>query len=658
MKNLSLNTRLVLNFSIVAAIGMFLAGFLSYRYCYDQVYNLTIMDLTNRLKSIETSIQISNNENLDRQKRLSLKLKEKIFPRLGVDFAITKLQKVENQITHEKSEEIVPTFLIDDKAISNNDLVDKINEDTGSSATLFLKIRSGFLRMSTNVKRPDGTRATGTYIPLDSPVSKKILSGESFYGRAFVVSDWYITAYEPIFSKNHEVIGAFYVGTKETSQEQIKSYIKGQKILKTGYYYVLDNEGKMIIHPTLEGKNVFEQTDADGKYIFKDIIKGNSGVIEYRWKAADSTEIKDKTAIYFNFPLMSWHVVASFYTDEVKEGIYQLRTVIIGITLFSLLIMAIFIAWYAGRTSRLIDSVTNKITQTSKLINEQSSLISDVSVKLSDSSTKQASALEETASTLDEITATVQNNLATTRQSKSLSIDIQKITDHGFNVMKNLNASVNEVNQQNNLAKEEIQKSYHDIASIIELIHTVDEKTKVINDIVFQTKLLSFNASVEAARAGEQGKGFSVVAEEIGKLATMTGASAIQIQETLLNTSDKVKEIISSSEKRVIQALEASSKEIVKCSSISKEGIIALENITTNVTNSAESIANLTNASEEQSSAIGNISIAVQQIDQVTHTTSELSTESQNYSQKLNEQSKDLEAAIKLLKDLVHGEMP
>ena len=72
------------------------------------------------------------------------------------------------------------------------------------------------------------------------------------------------------------------------------------------------------------------------------------------------------------------------------------------------------------------------------------------------------------------------------------------------------------------------------------LISEIGNKTKVINDIVFQTKLLSFNASVEAARAGEHGKGFSVVAEEVGNLAHMSGNSAKEITQLLESSINRV----------------------------------------------------------------------------------------------------------------------
>jgi methyl-accepting chemotaxis protein len=89
-----------------------------------------------------------------------------------------------------------------------------------------------------------------------------------------------------------------------------------------------------------------------------------------------------------------------------------------------------------------------------------------------------------------------------------------------------------------------MNKSNDEISSIVKVIAEIGDKTKVINDIVFQTKLLSFNASVEAARAGEQGKGFAVVAEEVGNLATMSGKAAEEISSMLGDSMGKVELIV------------------------------------------------------------------------------------------------------------------
>lgn len=102
-----------------------------------------------------------------------------------------------------------------------------------------------------------------------------------------------------------------------------------------------------------------------------------------------------------------------------------------------------------------------------------------------------------------------------------------------------------EVNTSSRQLKQSVDEGLRSIASITDTMTEIKEKSKIINEIVFQTKLLSFNASVEAARAGESGKGFAVVAEEMGNLAKASGEAAKEI-ETILNRGvDKTKEQIS-----------------------------------------------------------------------------------------------------------------
>jgi methyl-accepting chemotaxis protein len=194
---------------------------------------------------------------------------------------------------------------------------------------------------------------------------------------------------------------------------------------------------------------------------------------------------------------------------------------------------------FARRASRFLIEIKGKIDVTSQSVKRQSVQLAELAAKLSWSSILQASAVHETT-TIDEINATVENNLSTILLTKEISNKVLEKTTTGFTVMRNLDQAVETVNRQDNAVKDEVIRSHDEIQEIVALVNEIDARTKVINDIVFQTKLFSFNASVEAARVGAAGQGFAVVADEIGKLATMTGTTAIQILETLASSKERV----------------------------------------------------------------------------------------------------------------------
>ncbi len=109
-------------------------------------------------------------------------------------------------------------------------------------------------------------------------------------------------------------------------------------------------------------------------------------------------------------------------------------------------------------------------------------------------------------------------------------------------------------------AMDEISQANTKLQSIVSLIEEIRNKTKVINDIVFETRLLSFNASIEAARAGVHGKGFAVVAEEVGKLASMSGKAADEIRALLETSTQEVDRAVKQTSDRVSLGKTASSE--------------------------------------------------------------------------------------------------
>ncbi len=150
-----------------------------------------------------------------------------------------------NQITREQYPVTVPLWKIGDRPLSrDNHFVDEVRKLVGGTCTIFQRIDGNrLLRISTNVKEKDGKRAVGTFIPPDSPVARAILAGRPYRGRAYVVNDWYITAYEPIRGQDENVIGALYVGVREQSAQSFKNEIKEIKVGDTGYVFIIDGRG-------------------------------------------------------------------------------------------------------------------------------------------------------------------------------------------------------------------------------------------------------------------------------------------------------------------------------------------------------------------------------------------------------------------------------
>jgi signal transduction histidine kinase len=164
--------------------------------------------------------------------------------------------KVENQITGEESIASLHKWSLNGKELYNDtSFVDSVFELVGGTITIFQKIDSGYARLVTNVLKTDGSRASGTYIPNNSQVVNSIENNETFFGRAFVVNDWYTTAYQPIFSDSL-VVGMIYVGDKEKDLDELKRILSTLNIGKSGYPFVFNCEGKLIIHPYAEGETL------------------------------------------------------------------------------------------------------------------------------------------------------------------------------------------------------------------------------------------------------------------------------------------------------------------------------------------------------------------------------------------------------------------
>ncbi len=309
---------------------------------------------------------------------------------------------------------------------------------------------------------------------------------------------------------------------------------------------------------------------------------------------------------------------------------------------------AIYISKLLNQISASLDKGSNTIAH---IINE----VAKASTSLSSNITQQASALQQTTAALEETSATVESNAENAKKSAEVSELSKNSVSDGKAAVEEVIASINEISSSTFEIRQQIEQSNQEISDIVKIIGDIESKTKIINEIVFQTKLLSFNASVEAARAGEHGKGFAVVAEEIGNLARMSGDSAKEISALLEASTNRVQATVEVSKTRIASLVEKSQKKVdqgtetaLKCSNV-------LDEIFANVNSVNNMIMEISTASNEQTLSIQEIKKAMTEIDSASTENTRSSSQAREAAEHLETQVEDFKGLVIQLNTIVSG---
>lgn len=326
------------------------------------------------------------------------------------------------------------------------------------------------------------------------------------------------------------------------------------------------------------------------------------------------------------------------------------------ISLVSVLICGIVIAVYVIRSIKLtLETAGKKLTEGTDTVLKTSMEFADLGLMIKDSTNKQASSLQESVSAIDEIKATVEKNADLANESVSIAEICVESSQKGKMAIKEMVEAVGKIETEQVKTTKMLEETAQEIKEMVNVIKGIGQKTDVINDIVFQTKLLSFNASVEAARAGEHGKGFAVVAEEIGNLATMSGNAAKEINELLSNSVQQVGAIVAKTEKSSVEITRSSKTSIEKGVSTARDCDEALIEIYNQVAKMKDMIKEINSGSREQAQGISSISIAMNQLDHITNENVVSAEKCATSSQNLNIQSKGLEESVDFLFMTIKG---
>ena len=235
--------------------------------------------MTSIAEGVHSLMEMQNNIILDKVKADIDIMDKRIF-----SLGFPKLNKraqlnvtITNQVTKQSENVTIPSLEFGGIVMNGAfDIVDDMQKTVGGTATVFQVLPDKLLRISTNVLKTDGNRATGTYIPSSSPVYKAVMAGKTYYGMAYVVNAWYITAYKPLQNLRGKIVSVIFVGRKIITPA-FESAVSTANVGGKGYATIFNNKGNVLLHPTMKGKNLsdkpywnkFEQT-TDGFVRYND----------------------------------------------------------------------------------------------------------------------------------------------------------------------------------------------------------------------------------------------------------------------------------------------------------------------------------------------------------------------------------------------------
>ncbi|GHV59948.1 methyl-accepting chemotaxis protein [Campylobacterota bacterium] len=562
-----------------------------------------------------------------------------------------------------------PALRVGGELLNNNAaVVDRFTASSGAVATVFAREGDNFVRVTSSLKKEDGTRAHGTPLTYDSPARTKLLSNEPFTGRAKLFGRDYITVYLPVSNGAGTVVGALFVGLDFTeSLGSLREKLLSIRLGETGSVFVLDAaNGSYVIHETLGGQSASDTVDDDGVPYIREILKQQTGSIAY-------SKDEDKEAVFTLYKAWNWILVADVSVEELTRDARTMRTAMIvgAIVLAALLFNVIggsLTLWLSrpmrvaidtlgtisegkldivvpdgggDEVGQLLDSMRKTVEHLRQVLLDIKGGVQELTAHsanlqttaggVATSSQEQSDAAMKMAASVEQMSASVETVSSNANDATATAKEADNNAATGEGVILQASGSMTLVAQTVRNASQAVDTLGKESKAISAIVDTIGE-------IADQTSLLALNAAIEAARAGDQGRGFAVVADEVRKLAERTQESAQEIsaliKRILAGTNDAVKrmdESVKQVEQGVTQATGAGA---------------CMRDIRSGAARVSDSIGAISYALGEQTAALQLVAGSVEHISSQADKNSQMADSSAKLAEQLQRLAATLESKI------------
>ncbi|MEE6248816.1 MAG: methyl-accepting chemotaxis protein [Bdellovibrionota bacterium] len=275
-------------------------------------------------------------------------------------------------------------------------------------------------------------------------------------------------------------------------------------------------------------------------------------------------------------------VEIGYNSNWSNNKLKEITSEVIIMGLIGLLVVGIALGFLMSKNTKRLLRLVPGLELAVSDAGRASGVLTQVSAKVDDSAQRLSSISQQTSAAMEEFSSMLKRTEVSAGEGKQESQGVKNLTTNG---LKTVEALVSEMEALNEVSRE--------LENLETIFEDISAKTNVINDIVFKTQLLSFNASIEAARAGQHGRGFSVVAEEIGSLATLSGGSAMEITNLLNSSRQQVEDLVKKTESQIRRGKD-----------VSDETLEVFRNIDVSMDRVNQKIDEISDATMEQTAGI------------------------------------------------------
>ena len=473
----------------------------------------------------------------------------------------------------EKKHLTIPKLIFGlDFVTGNYTLVDKVGKFSTSQIAIFQAFEEKLIKVSTNLKNPDGTRSVGEYFTSSTDEYKSMMARNPYMSLSGTGRDRTLQMLSPFTYLIEDAVAGAYSITSRILTKDLEGLVKKVTVSGHGYSFVNDATGQILIHPD----SAYSKLNISGFKGGEEIMKTKNGFVSYE----HGDQLYYGYVNYFKPWDLYFTVAVS--ESELMAGINKQILTSVGISGIIALILGALIIGFMNRqlmnnmngmatlakevakgnfkhtftytakdaihdTVDSMNAMTGELAQMIRELNSGVDTLSQASGELNQISDQMSIGAETSVSKVNTVASAAEemsvnmDSVAAAMEQASTNVEIvAKGTSQMSASIEKVAQNSNQTREITNRAVEKARQTSERVQQLGKAAEEINKVTETINNISSQTNLLALNATIEAARAGEAGKGFAVVATEIKALAGQTAGATEDIARNIKEIQDQI----------------------------------------------------------------------------------------------------------------------